>query len=301
MPSDSLLGHRESLSVFQRSEGIRDQESKELFCQRFRRSLPCSGDSSYHPDLVPALDDIRVMLEPDEAILETELRNDSLFLLLITRDTFTVNRVSFSADRKQLLVELIRKLKSADHRKVQLLAPILSGILLGPVWETLRCYKRLIVIPSPDFTALPFEILPLPGEKTLLLERMEVLYQTSAWRWYATRQKPHRSFFPRPEETWWAFAGLAPSNRERCARVAIPATWAELEEVGDMLEAEGLPGQLMGSESASEEHFRMMLARSDIVHLATHVMQDHRKSGYPALMLQPTGMGYGDDGIHTMD
>jgi CHAT domain-containing protein len=287
-----------SAEAFYLAENHRDQQSREFFCERELSYQYGDSVRLEEINLFPSLTEIQSMMEEGEVMLELQIIRDSLFSFWITRRSLKVLSSPFDQETRNRLRMLIKNLKSGDLIKMNGLRKKFSSMLIRPAHEILSGNRRLIVIPVAEFSGLPFEVLDLQDGEGMIIDSMEVVYQTSAWRWFAIRSQPHSDYLPSSDEFCWGYAGLAPAIRTEGEVAELPWSEIEVNEMGTLLSSAGLAGQIAFSVKACEARFEMIMYQAEIVHLATHSLLDPSGDQLFSLLLSPSEPVFQNDGIH---
>jgi len=283
------------------SENQRDQQSREMFCLQEEYFHSQDSIRPEEINLFPNLTEVQAAMAEDEVMLELQIIRDSLFSFWITREKLIVSSTPFDQVDLDKLKMLMRKLKSGDLVKMNGLRKDISSMIIWPARNILSGNRRLIVIPFAEFSGLPFEILYWSDGGGMIIDSMEVVYQTSAWRWFTIRNQEHNDHLPSPDEFCWGFAGLAPALRRGSDVTELPWSETELNEMGEMLSSAGLAGQIAFSDKACEARFEMIMCMAEIVHLATHSLPDPSGSHLFSLLLSPSDSIFRNDGIHNRE
>jgi CHAT domain-containing protein/tetratricopeptide (TPR) repeat protein len=132
--------------------------------QRIRNASPIYAQIVYPEP--HRLEDIKKrLLDAETAILEYLVGEEEAFLFFVTKDDFSVHRLSASKDLGERANDYLSLLKTRTDRDFQAFSAgeRLFQELIGPVKEKLVSIKKLIIIPDGNLSFLPFEALVGPG------------------------------------------------------------------------------------------------------------------------------------------
>lgn len=174
------------------------------------------------------------------------------------------------------------------------LAARLGPALLGGLGE-LPGDGTLLIAPDSLLRYLPFESLPLPDGRGLLIDRTAVAYLPSAAAlgWRREGRKPNGlRLVAIGAPRLGAGKAATPLGVSTAALPPLPAAEEEMARVARLLGGSRL---LLAGSAATEEALRAAARRSPrVLHLATHTVIDDRPGREPAIVLTPEGT---DDGL----
>jgi CHAT domain-containing protein len=219
---------------------------------------------------------VRRALAPDEALLEFLSTPERLVVFVVTRDRVRSIDAPIGsgelAERVHLTRELIAARRDAAAPLGQLYAKLVAPVVAAGLLSGIR---SLVVVPHAALAYLPFASLrDASGKGTYLVERFAVITVPSASALPELRRRSHAE---RPE----AATVLAPVPTQ------LPSTRDEAMAVGAQLRDSHVA---VGSE-ATEGALRRALARSDIVHVASHGTLDAESPMFSSIELAPAPRG----------
>lgn len=220
-------------------------------------------------------------LGADEALVEYQIADDSLFIFVGRRATLTVTGVQLPPGGLQGRVRLARELVARRDAGIARALPVLGGLadlLIAPVRRTgaLEGVRQLVIVPHGILTYLPFAALVDSGTGRYLAQDFPLLTLPSAASLVALREDS-------AIETLEAQASVLAPRPD-----LLPETGPEARAV-----TRALPGaRLVMGRRAAEPGVRATLAGGGVVHLATHGELNPRNPMFSRLATAP---GRGDD------
>lgn len=204
---------------------------------------------------------------PDDSLLaEYFPAMDSLFIFVITNNSFNIRRIEID---RQRLYRIIRDLRSeiskpgdselsADYYKNRAL---LYSFLLAPLTKDLENRKNLILVPGGLLHYLPFEV--LGAEKnSYIIDKFRVSYLSSGDVIRMAKDNGDDDKF----EDRDLLAMGAPEDAD------LPRTNVELTEIGRLYPG----GRIFMGKESTKERFLEESPKSLIIHLATHSSLDSK-------------------------
>jgi CHAT domain-containing protein/Tfp pilus assembly protein PilF len=152
--------------------------------QRIRSTSPVYAQIVY-PEPYRLEDIGKRLLDTETAILEYLVGEEEAFLFFLTRDDFSVHRLSASKDLEDRAHNYLSLLKTGTDKDFQAFkaGERLYQELIGPAEKKLGSMERLIIIPDGNLNYLPFEAL-IGGEwddhPRYLIEDFRISYAPSA-------------------------------------------------------------------------------------------------------------------------
>lgn len=276
-------------------------ENKETeFLQHLETHYPDYYNLKYKEKSI-SIKEIQQALLPNQGMLEYLLGDTSLFVFVITSDTFLVKKIFrdslLEANLKSFNESLYRcpsalEIEGCDEQENKKNRSILGfqlyQQLILPVEEYLP--DRLIIIPDGVLGYLPFEALHTEASKegqkvnsAYWLNDKSISYAFSATLWLEMKQRKHRKQANR------SLLAFAPSFDQGDSLVPFRTRSAYRKSYfGPLLhtrsETNGIlaliKGDLFADTSATLTNFHELASKYQILHLATHgkVMEDPRYS-----------------------
>lgn len=290
-PSDSL---RQALqdSLFHARRQLEEHIST------LENAYPAYHELKYEPVLTRASTIREDILSPQQAMISYFFGNESLFALVLTKDTFEIRKLPVDTLLEEEVRGYRRSILESDsttafaersHRLYKKLIQPINDVISG---------KDLLIIPGGILHYLPFESLVTQPVSTLdstrfhnlpyLLQKHTVNYAPSA----GYLQLSNRDFDH--SQTEKTFLGLAPGFSDLSASEkrnlypdyerplsSLPLSKKEVEELGNLFDNSGgfwsflnppeQKADVYMGKSASERRFkRLPLSNYRYIHLATH-------------------------------
>jgi CHAT domain-containing protein/Tfp pilus assembly protein PilF len=125
------------------------------------------------------------LLDEETAILEYLVGEEEAFLFFVTKDDFSVHRLSTSKDLEERANDYLSLLKTGADKDFQAFSAgeRLYQELIGPVKDKFGSIRRLIIIPDGNLNFLPFETLigsRSDNHSTYLISDYKISYAPSA-------------------------------------------------------------------------------------------------------------------------
>jgi CHAT domain-containing protein len=255
-------------------------------------------DSTAGEDLGPVtLADLQERwLAPDEVLLDYFLGTDGIYLFGITREECRARRIPVDPKTLQTALRRYRDMaarppavdpQGTDANLLAAAGARLSSLLLSPVADLLRSHGRIIIAPDGHLNMIPLESLPLSNRDG----DSASVRPLAAWR--DVSRTPSVSLFrdQRRRARVRPPAALRPRLLALLGRgtpedPSIPGAYGEVAWLArtyrDVRVHEA-------SADTAARAWRTDLARSEVIHLASHVRADDVhpwRSGLPALRAQ---------------
>jgi CHAT domain-containing protein len=222
-------------------------------------------------------------LKPDEVMLEYSLTDSSVMVNAIAVDSTLIASQSLNELFWISLNTFRKKLKSADPNEFSILGQVLYLYLVKPVEDFLTGKRRLIIIPDDRLSGLPFEAFIVNDEASppynicnihYLVRDYEVVYHCSPVFWADLAGRNGDEHAGSPDDHQFAFMGFSPVFSNYPGLNALPASKAEISEIGSLFHQKGLSRWLVSEQNSDKEYFKSVAGRGKIVHLATHYIHD---------------------------
>jgi CHAT domain-containing protein len=190
-----------------------EAEREALACE-IRRQHPRYAEILYPRPL--GAQSIRRLLDPQTALLQYSLGQETSFLFVVTRESVSSFRLPKAGQISPLVEELRAALKSPGRRGLgsyRRAAEQLYQMLIAPAEGTLATKQKLMIAPDGPLYYLPFEALLVKGagagggagSPDYLLKRWSVSYVPSASVLASLRQN-RRAAEDKPAKEFLAFA-----------------------------------------------------------------------------------------------
>jgi CHAT domain-containing protein len=234
--------------------------------------------------------EIQENLDCQEAIWLSNLSEDELFGLLITKDSLYYHTCdSINED----IALFYRSLKTGRSHWKDLGARLYQKIFNQ--WnEVINNMDHMIIVPDDDLGHLAFEALYDVHSEELFIEKSAISYHYSAWLWNLEEQNK-KEF---SEMSWCGFAPVFANEnshidvyayedknleifRDNGALTELEYSQKEIEYIAALM-GKGHEVSAFLFEDANEEAFKTSVENFDIIHVATHgkvSTEDHSLSG----------------------
>lgn len=240
----------------------------------------------------PASSDIAELFD-DDLLLEFLVSGSRLHLWTVHGGRVALRTID-DADALMQRVEAVHGSLSHGEIPAAQTLDALSGPLLADLDGLRRAVGQVRVAPDGALFYLPFEILRLPNDGRMLVERHVVSYLPSGaalgWLRRQDRSAPHaRSVIGLGDPPLVGEAGAEPGATElliqRFRLGRLPAAIEELTRV-----TRWIPGsaEIRTGRDATEESLRTLAADgADVLHIVSHTILDERPGRGAALLLAP--------------
>jgi CHAT domain-containing protein len=227
-------------------------------------------------------------LNADEVLLEYIVTDTSVLINAIGRDSVCSSTQSLNQLFWFSLRSFRKKLKSAEPLNFLVPGEILYMVLIKPLQQFISGRRRLIIIPGDVLSGLPFEAFIRSDSLSLfkdlctqhyLIQDHEVIYHHSKnFRNERNRERGVEDNVP-ADEFKISFMGFSPVYKRSKTCPALPSTRNEIFEIGTLFRQKGKSSWLVYDELSGKEHFKNLVCRGQIIHLATHYIQDMNGPG----------------------
>ncbi|MEM9390294.1 MAG: CHAT domain-containing tetratricopeptide repeat protein [Bacteroidota bacterium] len=296
--SDSLLLHRRNLQarIFELSASKESNQKEEFLSlkrdlERIHLEIKSSNENFYTTikSDIKSLKEIEERLT-DETLLQFSFSDEHLYILTSNNNGSNLNIVDWTKEKQDNLIELITGLKTNQGQNT---ADVTHKFLTDIDWQDLDIQTtRVRIIGDRQITLIPFEALIYQEQP--LVQRHEFIYTNSLVE------------FKRPEIIsreleMIAFAPFADKVNDRIAVVranagSLPSSKVEVEAVNKTLN-----GLIYLNKAASENQFKHLASRSNIMHLATHSIVDNSNPMNSYIMFATDDDGTEDGLLHTYE
>jgi CHAT domain-containing protein len=253
----------------------------------FKQKYSAYYNARYNDNVITA-DSLQKLLKPNEAALEYTVSSKNIVIYMVTRNEFKVFTDTigpgFFADieaYRQQLSDYTYDYRDSVIRNYALLANRLYKRLVKPAESYIKG-KKILIIPDDVLTQIPFETLvtqPVPDKvqssfRTMAyLVKEHVVYYNYSGTLYAmnrgTHVYPHAKLLavaPKYENKTSYQQGVRDTSHTDSTSL-LPIPWA-LDEVKEIHKLFG--GKILSKGSATEQHFKEIAGKYDILHLAAH-------------------------------
>jgi CHAT domain-containing protein len=247
---------------------------------------------------VPGINEIRSVIQSDQALIEYQLTSKQLITFVITKDQFEVYSQWITNQTKEH-IEIIRRLISenpivnyTDSNFSCFInsSHLLYNVLIAPVYENIKG-KRLIIIPHDKLSLIPFEVLirknytGRPDYRNLdwLIREFPVIYAFSA-----------NFLFEDPEKKY-----------DRRTAIFVPGYYSANDNNRDYLEGtveeaeylrKAIHGKVFSNEKANEANFKRESPLYGMIHLASHTKVNDRRPDLSYFIMNATTSDETNDG-----
>ncbi len=274
---------------------------------------------------------------PAEAALEYYLGEKYSWLILITRDSISIEKLAPAAEIESR-VELLKSKMAKPNSRINSIYSAAAGLydmLIKPVEKNLSGIEKLLIVPTGKLYFLPFEALIL-GEgdrRRYLIEKYSVRYAPSLNVLYLVQgRRERRGAAPGANREWLAFGD--PVYQQECDERArggdvsdateyametytramaggggrggiwcrLPGTGEEVRAIASQFGTEVKKEDVNIALDATETRFKQLAALgSRFLHAACHGTLGEGGAGQPAVVLSLIGnRNSGEDGFLTM-
>ncbi len=307
--SEQIAGERQLAKLQSRLYTAKSRAArKSLLDEIFLLETRMAPDATrqFHAEMVnnarkPAtLRDVQAVLAPGETLLEYAVTKRIVYCVEISAKAARVHKLG-SADQ---LGSLANALATAitENGKTDKLASELGSLLLNPLGAIPR-RDRLIVAPDGPLHRIPFELLRVPGESSLLSQTV-VSYTPSATVFALIRRRPVNRSLPNPVlaiasspeadgPKLISDAKVAPIGQiargvfdiSGTALEPLPAAADEARTAASLLGASS-DDVLVGERATESSIKEMPLSDFRVLHFATHGLVSTRYPERSALLLR---------------
>lgn len=203
---------------------------------------------------------IQPLLPSDALLIEYFVANDELIVFLVTKQEISTVRISNNLAQMQTMLTFLRVNRGAipqtSPNRMSEMAENARGLLqqiyqylIGPIANTMKLYKQLIIVPHGILHYVPFHAL-YDGHH-YLIEQFEVSYLPSANFLKYCQQDKHVGKH---------MLSVGHSNSDK-----LPHTIWEAQTVAAQYQ-----GEILLEEDVTKENLKRLAEDADIIHLATH-------------------------------
>jgi len=234
------------------------------------------------PSISP--ESVRNRLNNDEAMIEYFVGDSALFIMVLTRETVILRKVNIPGDFREMVFNYYHLLKTAETDHFLDQSRKLYSILVQPIEPYIDCKKKLLIIPPPEFSLIPFETLARDtfmnrGYRCTepvdwLLLHFDIRYHYSASLWYLDSIKEN------DEPGKSGFTGFAPL----AGYDELPFSAEEVIRIGNLFQAKCMNATIISGNSATKKLLEDQVKKSKIIHIATHGLHDKNSGGCSGLI-----------------
>lgn len=254
----------------------------------------------------PTLDEVKNVLEQDQVLLEYAVGEQETLVMAVGHDGVEARSIPMSRDEVQRRVDgwlaFIERGRSTSETEPPVLyqAKELAEILVGPVLDTVRRARGIVVVPDDVLARLPFAALRVSdgaGEEWLGCSKSISQVPSAGVLVDLARQALRKR---RIEGSVQVFSVPDPGSRAAEKYGVAPLEWAD-EEATALIRLFGKRAVLHHGSGATEASIRKLGTEPEIVHLSAHAVFDERDPMGSALLLVPSedDPGEGGDGVLT--
>ncbi len=294
------LGDSRGLSRFEvEKELIAAREEYDRLLERIK--LINSEYSSMVNIDPPGIDEIRNSLDDQTALLTYWIGDDYLATMIISKNSIThhLSEISSSGISKEVADSrrAVRRVgefqpgfqppsgRPAVGRSSKEQLKYMYDLLIQPVYENLKDYTCIGIVPHGTLHFLPFQALMAPDGQ-FLIENHSIFYSPSASVYvYCSEKSPGAGnkmlAMALGELSIGDFSGL-------------PGTTYEVEQISSLFDNK----QVKIEQESSETFMKNNASGYNFIHLATHGLMDYQQPMYSYLLFNPTPE---DDGLLTVN
>ncbi|MEX1240713.1 MAG: CHAT domain-containing protein [Cyclobacteriaceae bacterium] len=234
----------------------------------------------------PSIKEIQENIEPGTAILEYWVSEESLIIWVLSRDDITATSVSVTKrDFHRLLRGCRNAISYGDMPVMEQSLKKLHTLLISPVYEKIKNFKNLVMVPHRSLHFLPFQAL-LSNKNTFLVEDFIITYAPASSIYFYCRQ--------RNTHAGEAFLGMALADLTIGKHASLPGTLSEI----DLLSQLYTQFERRYGAECEETYIKRRIKDFDYVHIATHGVFNEQQPVHSYLLMAPTPQ---DDGKLTVD
>jgi CHAT domain-containing protein len=246
------------------------------------------------------------LLEKDQALLEYFVGDSTIYVFIITNNSYEVKAIKHDFPLEAWVLELWKNISQPHtytHARYSEVAYQLYQKLFAPIAKGLP--ERIVIVPDGMLGYVPFEaLLTEPPEKVYeaqelpyLILNHQISYCYSAALLGDMRQKQHYSatdkqllaLAPFADVDTTIYASLlgqdfSEADSRNDSLSPLPFTRIELDQLKEIMP--GATDALYGAE-ATEEAFLKMAEHYRMLHLSTHGKADYRSGDYSYLAFYP--------------
>lgn len=201
---------------------------------------------------------LQQIIPEDTLLIQYYPSKDSLYIFLVSHNTFQIQKVDIERDRLYEIIkgyreQLIHPDKNPSTEKFKKDGAFLFSILLKPVEASLKDKNQVVLIPGGLLWYLPLEMLG-PADGKMLIQQKKVSYLSSSdiLKLVQTKKKPADT------------AGIAAFGSPE--GVDLPQTEIELKRILAIFPS----GKVFSGKNATKDNFFRNVSDNFIIHIATH-------------------------------
>jgi CHAT domain-containing protein len=250
-----------------------------------------AASASSAPDGEPALSvtEIRSRLPEGVALVEYSLASQSLFIWIVSRESFDGIEIPIDEDRLQAHVRLFRSaLTQRSDKEAAKLSTALYEVLVRPALDKAGLQRSLILIPDKLLHQVPFAALLDPKTGRYLAEDRRIAFAPSAAVFLHALE---RSGKLAKRAASGALILGDPTLDPQISRdfPDLPGARGEVAQIAKLWQTEPVHG-----ERASRSAFLEEAPRHWLVHVAGHARSNPRDPLSSSLLLAPEGSDRGE-------
>lgn len=200
------------------------------------------------------------MIADDEAILSYYYTQDSLLCFYITKSEVGFSSVPLRNNFFTSVIAIRQELENPNAANRKLLedkSAELFSDLIAPVYRKIENKKHLVIVPYNEISYIPFEMLPVKTDGSLLLNKFAISYNYSVN--FITDKKME-------DKAAYNVLAMAPFAEKDNNAMAMSLLSASGDEINN------LPGKKIMGVAATRRAFISFSGQFPIVHLATHAV-----------------------------
>lgn len=231
-----------------------------------------------------SLESVMERLNDNEAMVEYFATDSALFIMVLTKEDVILKKVNIPGNFREMVFNYYQSLKSAETDHFLDQSRKLYSILVQPVEQYLECKKKLLIIPPPELSLIPFETLARDNYMNngyrhkepvdWLLLHFDIRYHFSASLWYLGAGKENDDF---TKDRFTGFAPLAGLDE-------LPFSGEEVNRIAGFFHVKCMNATIFSGNSATKKILEDQVKKSGIIHIATHGIHDDKLTGCSGLI-----------------
>ncbi|MDY0077393.1 MAG: CHAT domain-containing protein [Bacteroidales bacterium] len=237
-----------------------------------------------------SLQEIQNKLDSQTCMIDVLINDSSYFLLCIQKNKLKLIASQDVSSFKRNWKTYYRDLKTGQNTAQS--ARKLAQNLIMPFSAEIAASERLIFIPDDFLFKTPLALLPFSTSQDLLLDKVSISYQYSAYLWLQSVDYKDKStdrllalapvFGKTTRDESLALRGMNAFSENISA---LPYSLQEVESIAHLFEQQQKPFELLLENNATKAAFLKALPEADIVHFATHGFAPYARLNTQGILL----------------
>ncbi|MGE5457888.1 MAG: CHAT domain-containing protein, partial [Methanococcaceae archaeon] len=215
-------------------------------------------------------DELERGISKDAFLAEYTITENNIFIFCITNNSFTLVKTNKSRSFDNWNYSYRNSIKKIDKDTYNASAKELYRELVTPIEKELSGKRKLIVIPCPELSALPFEAF-ISSKGIPLVQNFSIQYCGSSNE-FIKESRVVTKKYP------YYFIGFAPSYNN-LQKFAPLENQEEINEISKEIKNVGLQNILCSGPNATKQKFFDLTGKSRILHIAAHSFADTINEG----------------------